>query len=98
MIARILSICVIFAATCVAWFILGSTIHTRTWSRGPMLRDRVESNWGGPHAQRRPGAWIEVSAAEANMPSQQISLTPDSTRVEADLRLAHRQKGLLWYS
>ena len=98
MIGRLLSICLIFATTCVAWFILGSTIHTRTWSRGPILRDRVESNWGGPHTQRRPAAWIEVPPPSPNMPPRQIHLTPDSTRAEADLRLEHRQKGLLWYS
>ena len=98
MIVRLFSICVIFAASSVAWFILAATIHARTWNRGPMLRGRVESNWGGPHAQRNPTARIELPPAAANVPTRQISVTPDSTRAEADLHLQHRQKGLLWYS
>jgi hypothetical protein len=96
--ARVAAIGAIFVGTSVAWFVLGTTIQTRTWSRSPALRERVVSNWGGPHAQHRPTATLERPATTKEGFASHVTITPEKTVAEADLRLQHRQKGLLWYS
>jgi hypothetical protein len=96
MIARLLAIAFIFAATTVAWMILGASIQYRTESADHTLRGRVESSWGGPHLQLPPRVWFATKVKDA--PDIVTELGVQSSRVQVDLRVEHRQKGLLWYN
>jgi hypothetical protein len=111
MFRRIAAITFIFVCTTIAWAILGSTIFARTYERGPALRQKVVSNWGGPHQQRPATASypvVETETTEATVDGKVERRATEKTvwrdaplessRVRADLRLEHRQKGLLWYS
>ena len=52
MFKRIAAIIGIFACTCVAWMILGTSIFFRTENLGPVLSSRVGSTWGTDQEQR----------------------------------------------
>src|SRR5438876_12056411 len=54
MFKRIAAIIGIFACTCVAWMILGTSIFYRTDNLGPVLSSRVGSTWGTAQEQRPP--------------------------------------------
>ena len=57
---RLAAIIFIFAATTVAWMILGATIMARTENFGMRLKDHVTSTWGTPQAQAPPTAWYNT--------------------------------------
>jgi inner membrane protein involved in colicin E2 resistance len=101
----------IFICTSIAWIILGATIMDRTHSSDSQLKGRVASTWGVPQEQLPPVAnvvWKEtvaVKSEENHTPivrSEQIErslpLPLDATAINVNLKLEHRQKGLLWYS
>jgi inner membrane protein involved in colicin E2 resistance len=108
---RIFAICFIFACTCVAWWILGGTIFQRTYSADSGLKDKVISNWGAQQTQAPPRLeWattatrtVEVKQ-DGNVTTREEQYERDlplellGSRVNADLGLDYRQKGLLWYS
>lgn len=111
MIKRIVAIVFIFLCASTAWIILGSTIFSRTYSFDSALENRVVSTWGAPQNQSPPTASYErlvsktVESTEdgkKKVSTQQekvITFLPlESSRVDVDLDLEHRQKGLLWYS
>ena len=111
MVKRIAAIGFIFFCTTVAWAILGSTIFYRTYSSDSQLRARVASSWGAPQEQSPPtasyhtGSRREVTAIENGHEVTRTvddrrfySLTLQKSRVNADLHLDYRRKGLLWYS
>ena len=54
MIKRIMAIIAIFACTCVAWMVLGTSIFLRTESTGSQLSGRVASTWGTAQEQHPP--------------------------------------------
>src|SRR5260221_13783316 len=54
MVKRILAIVAIFACSCVAWMILGTSIYLRTESAGSALSGRVASTWGEAQEQHPP--------------------------------------------
>jgi hypothetical protein len=81
------AIAFIFLGTTLAWLILGATIGARTGASASALRGKVASTWGAPHQQKAPSA---VSGGS--------HLDLERSRVNVDLNLNHRQKGLLWYS
>lgn len=110
-IKRITAILCIFVVTTIAWMILGATIFQRTYGQDENLKSRVSSTWGTAQIQSPPSAsyqqasktlqevyehgrtrnkWVETT--------KQIDLSPASTSADVALQLAHRQKGLLWYS
>ncbi|HVG37889.1 MAG TPA: inner membrane CreD family protein [Pyrinomonadaceae bacterium] len=108
---RIAAIIFIFVCATVAWGILGASIFSRTYSLDSSLEDRVVSTWGAPHTQSPPIASYEktvmkrVEVTENNRQvtrqqpeTQTVSLPLESSRINVDLDLEHRQKGLLWYS
>jgi inner membrane protein involved in colicin E2 resistance len=109
---RIAAIVVIYVGACAAWLILGATIFSRTYRSGAALKDRVVSTWGAPHEQRAPTASFDdepvlrqVRAREdgttvLRTEEQRVSiqLPLERSRVDVELALEHRQKGLLWYS
>jgi inner membrane protein involved in colicin E2 resistance len=110
-IRRIAPIVFIFFCTTIAWVILGSTIYTRTGSSNEHLEGRVASTWGTVQEQSPPTAsykTTEVSGVTLQEDGRtvirhenverMIPLPLDSSRVDVNLQLDHRQKGLLWYS
>lgn len=111
MIKRVAAIALIFICTSVAWVILGGTIFARTYSFGDELKRRVSSTWGTPQVQAPATAVgkhvIRRTVEETVKGRKQIrevaetvttDLPLESSRVDVDFNLDHRQKGLLWYS
>jgi inner membrane protein involved in colicin E2 resistance len=111
MLRRILAITAIFFGASLAWAILGSTIFLRTDSAGGSLSGRVASTWGATQQQALPEVqyvWTEsqtvtteengkkITREEKKERGQAVSL--DSSRIEAQIHVDYRQKGLLWFS
>lgn len=111
MIKRIMAIIAIFACTCVAWMILGTSIFLRTESSGSQLAGRVASTWGTAQEQHPPAvsyATPETRTEEVEENGKKITKTQtkdvirsvplDSSQIVADFHIDYRQKGLLWFS
>jgi inner membrane protein involved in colicin E2 resistance len=111
MLKRILAIIAIFACTCIAWMILGTSIYLRTENAGSDLSSRVASTWGTAQEQHPPVASYvtkvtktveteengkKVKKTETHDVSNVVPL--DSSQIVADLHIDYRQKGLLWFS
>jgi inner membrane protein involved in colicin E2 resistance len=111
MIKRIAAIIFIFICTTVAWAILGVTIFDRTYDSGSLSDTRVASTWGSPQNQAPPTAWFNEQVPNKEVTTEngkkietitQENVTRwlplESSHINVDLNLEHRQKGLLWYS
>ena len=111
MIKRIAAIAFIFLCTTFAWAILGTTIFQRTYSSDSSSEVRVASTWGAPQNQLPPVASYdelvqkkEVSTENGKkkevVTQEKVTnvLPLESSHLNVDLNLEHRQKGLLWYS
>jgi len=111
MFKRIAAIIGIFACTCVAWMILGTSIFYRTDNLGPVLSSRVGSTWGTAQEQRAPSANYftdEVKTVVVEEDKKKIEkqehyslahfVPLDSSHLEADFQIDYRKKGLLWFS
>jgi len=111
MFKRIAAIIGIFACTCVAWMILGTSIFYRTDNLGPVLSSRVGSTWGTAQEQRPPSANYftdEVKTVVVEEDKKKIEkqehyslahfVPLDSSHLEADFQIDYRKKGLLWFS
>ena len=111
MTARIIAIVFIFVLTSIAWAILGGTILTRTYDSSLTSSSKVVSLWGDEHNQGPPTAFFttkttkKVETIENNVKqikevteAVNTSLPLESSRIDVNLDLGHRQKGLLWYS
>src|SRR5437763_5673399 len=111
MIKRIAAITFIFLCTAVAWAILGATIFQRTYSLDSFSASRVASTWGSPQNQSSPeAAYDEVDPKKeektengkkiVTVTQETVTrwLPPESSHINVDLNLEHRQKGLLWYN
>jgi inner membrane protein involved in colicin E2 resistance len=108
---RLVAIIFIFICTSVAWIILGATLFARTYDSGSVASSKVESTWGARQNQGPPAASFmtqvpkEVETVEngqivkknlyENVP---VELPLEGSKINVDLNLEHRQKGLLWYS
>src|SRR5260221_604232 len=86
----------IYVCTCFAWWILGVSIFARTSSSDSQLKDSVVSTWGEEQCAGPPTAWSETLGAKGER--IETTLPVLSTDASARLDLAHRQKGLNWYS
>lgn len=108
---RIIAIVFIFICASVAWAILGTTIFSRTYDSGLASRDRVASTWGSEHTQSPPFASFSTQLQKKeetlengkkvvkNVTETLVTELPlETSRINVDLDLQHRQKGLLWYS
>ena len=108
---RIIAIVFIFICTSVAWAILGTTLFARTYDSGSISSDRVESTWGTAQNQGPPTASYKTTTTRQQagiengvqvvrtMTDEHITELPlESSKIDVDLDLQHRQKGLLWYS
>src|SRR5438552_8516410 len=111
MIKRIAAIAFIFLCTTVAWAILGTTIFQRTYSSDSSSEGRVASTWGAPQNQLPPVASYDELVSKKEVSTENgktkevvtqakiTNLLPlESSHLNVDLNLEHRQKGLLWYS
>jgi len=108
---RIIAIAFIFVCTSVAWAILGGTLFARTYDSGSSSSSRVESTWGTQQNQAPPAASFvtKTSRTEETLENGKKVLKTieeehtnplplESSSVDVNLDLEHRQKGLLWYS
>lgn len=111
MIKRIAAITFIFLCTAIAWAILGATIFQRTYESDNWSEKSVASTWGAPQNQTPPAATYEETLAIKNVKTENgrkietvtqqkvvKELPLEASRLNVDLNLEHRQKGLLWYS
>jgi hypothetical protein len=109
MIKRIAALSFIFVCTSVAWMILGTTIFSRTYSpESSRLKTLVSSSWGTAQNQPPPTAGFrrlvrheevaDKGVKRITTTTEWVPLALDSSHVDVALSLAHRQKGLLWYS
>ena len=111
MVKRIMAIIAIFACTCVAWMVLGTSIFLRTESTGSQLSGRVASTWGTAQEQHPPAVSYltqETKTVEVEENGKKIKKTEiravtswvplDSSQIVADFHIDYRQKGLLWFS
>src|SRR5271156_4772863 len=109
MFKRVAAIALILFCVSIAWAILGSTIFMRTYSSDSRLKDRVASSWGSPQGQAPPSAgYNQVSEETASTDSsgttviqhqksqKWISFPIEKSRVNANLAIDYRRKGLLW--
>jgi inner membrane protein involved in colicin E2 resistance len=108
---RIIAIVFIFFVTSIAWAILGGTILTRTYSSEYVSSSRVESTWGAKQDQSPPNAFFKTQVQKNEETTENgkkvvktvtedvyTTLPLESSKVDVNLNLEHRQKGLLWYS
>src|SRR5688572_30229029 len=108
---RIIAIVFIFILTSIAWAILGGTILTRTYTSSFDSSSKVESTWGSKHDQSPPTAFFKTPVQKKQETTENglkvvkiviedvvTSLPLLRSKVDVDLDLEHRQKGLLWYS
>jgi inner membrane protein involved in colicin E2 resistance len=109
---QIAALAFIFICTTIAWMILGSTILSRTYSRDQELRGHVASTWGSAQEQCPPVATYNKTelvpytsyekdgktVVHQEKQEHDVALSLDATKVDVNLNLEHRQKGLLWYS
>lgn len=111
MIKRIAAIVFIFLCTTVAWAILGATIFQRTYSSDSASANHVASTWGAPQSQAPPMASYDAMVPKKEVSTENgkkielvtqekvtTALPLESSHLNVDLNLEHRQKGLLWYS
>jgi len=92
---RIIAIVLIFICTSVAWGILGATLFQRTYDSDSLSSGQVASLWGTAQNQAPPTASYKTTI----LLQQTETLLPlESSKIDVDLDLQHRQKGLLWYS
>jgi inner membrane protein involved in colicin E2 resistance len=111
MVKRIVAIVFIYVCTTVAWVILGGSVAVRTETQDGKLKRSVGQLWGTVQKQQAPEAYYEtvqrrtVETAQANRITTEVveektshDLPLDSSKIDANLKLDYRRKGLLWYS
>lgn len=107
MLYRIAAIGFIFACTTVAWLILAQVVSYRTHHQDTKLKAAVGQLWGTPQSQPAPLLyWTTEEIVVQQAPDGQAveharerrHLLPlKASRLQVDLHLEHRRKGLLWY-
>ena len=108
---KIIAIIFIFICASAAWAVLGATIFARTYDSGAVSSNKVASTWGAPQKQGPPSASFSTPITkQQDVPEngkfvrkiwteEQVTEIPlESSKIDVDLDLEHRQKGLLWYS
>jgi len=111
MLPRIIAIVFIFIVATIAWTVLGATIMSRTYDSSASSSSKVESTWGTEQDQAPPVAYFKtpvttkqevmengVKVVKTLTEYVSTSLPLEGTRIDVNLDLGHRQKGLLWYS
>ena len=111
MLKRIAAITFIFFCTSVAWVVLGTTIYYRTSRPADVLRQSVNNTWGVPQEQKPPTASYTERVERTDKTTENgkaverliqqdvpVMLPLERSKIDVDLQLEHRQKGLLWFS
>ena len=111
MLRQIAALIFIFICTTIAWVILGSTILYRTSNTDQQLKGRVGSTWGAPQEQLPPTARYSKMETVSNTViengktivrndnvKRDYAIPLESSKIQVNLALDYRQKGLLWYS
>ena len=112
MVKRLAALTFIFLCTTLAWAILGGTVFSRTYSLNGALKGQVASSWGTAQTQDAPRAGYNlfdtktVVATDAaggvitktEATSRWVAIPLEKSRVNVNLALDYRKKGLLWYS
>ena len=108
MLYRIAAIGFIFACTSVAWIILAQVVSHRTHQQDTKLKAAVGQLWGTSQSQRAPLLyWTTEETVVTQTPDGQATehskerrhlLPLAASRLQVDLHLEHRRKGLLWYA
>src|ERR1700723_3634803 len=100
MLLRLVGIGLVLVAATIGWLILGATIGVRTEASDVAQREQLAAIWGAEQAQPAPGFTYESDHVDKK--GRQIveprTAAPASSRVDVDLQLDPRQKGLLWYN
>jgi hypothetical protein len=89
---RLVAVILIYLCVALAWAALGTSILVRTESGYDALGKQVKELWGAPHVQKAP----EVRLSGSDAPPVAVEL--ESSKIDVDLKLQHRRKGLLWYA
>lgn len=89
---RIAAIAVIFGLGAFAWTVLGEANWIRSNQTAMSLDASVESLWGAPIMQAAPELTIKVPGTDRTR-----LVAPSRNRIEVDIDLEQRRKGLLWY-
>jgi hypothetical protein len=108
---RLAAICFIYICTAIAWLILGATLDHRTNTADGTLRGKVATTWGSPQEQHPPSAfWTTdepqtIVTVENGQNVQKVRIAKvehplplEGSKVQVDLDLNPRLKGLRWYS
>lgn len=108
MVQRIIAVGLIYIGISLAWLILGQTIHLRTLEQDGKLKDAVGQLWGTAQTQQAPQVYRleRATRVEPGANGQTVTRTVDekhfhsldASRIDVDLSLEHRLKGLLWYA
>ena len=104
MLYRIAAIGFIFACTSVAWIILAQVVSHRTHQQDTKLKAAVGQLWGTSQSQRAPILyWTTEETVVTQTPDGQATehskerrhlLPLEASRLQVDLHLEHRRKGL----
>ena len=108
---KIIAISFIYVCCVIAWLILGGTVQTRTDAQDSRLGYAVGQLWGGEQVQSAPR--LEQAVVTQKRTVRQVTggepvtetreqtawepVALAGTRLDVDVDLAHRRKGLLWY-
>src|ERR1051326_7681085 len=111
MIKRMAAIVFIYLCIAAAWVVLGTTVAERTNTQDERLRSAVGQLWGTPQRQQAPKVYyqtVKQTKVETTRGAETTSeiktetinhfLLVDASNIDVNLKLEHRQKGLLWYS
>jgi len=89
---RIIAVVLIFLLGVVAWIVLGQANWMRSQQTSAMLSASVQSLWGAPIEQTAPELTIKVPGTDRIR-----MISPSRNRIDVNINLEQRRKGLLWY-
>lgn len=109
-IARLFGIFVVFCIAGLGWLGLAGVTSSRTSGTGSELSGRVADLWGTTQSQAAPTftqRWYTPQVTEkvtdhgkertTEMVQQLLPMEPSSSRINVDLELDSRRKGLIWF-
>jgi inner membrane protein involved in colicin E2 resistance len=105
MLKRIVAIVAIFAGASIAWMILGGTLLARTEQSDSSQSQSLAAQWGSSQLQSAPQVTARVESDVYDTDKKTLvrayndfDVPLRSSRVDVNLDLEQRRKGLLWYN
>ncbi|HTA37880.1 MAG TPA: inner membrane CreD family protein [Candidatus Acidoferrales bacterium] len=105
MLKRLIAIAVIFCGASIAWLILGQTILARTNESDSTQTEKLTAQWGSAQTQTAPDVFARIAVDTYNADKKRVERSYEdvavpflSTKIDVDLGLEQRRKGLLWYN